>query len=297
MYLRYSKAKSKGKTHTYWRLVRSVRTGSRVGQETVAWLGELDAAARVKASGLARHFLGATDEQLSLFEDPTPVDTARVKLRDVRVERGRSFGDVWLAWTLWRALKLDEFSERVLPRGREKVSRDDIASIPVIARFCEPSSELHIAEDWYRRTALEDLLGISPDAVHHRRLYQGLDRRLSSLKKPADRVQVERQIGRLLGRNSRAAGGFKITVTEDSTRGSGFRATWKRVSEWSEWARLTEGTYILRSNRRRRPPSRGRARAEAALCGPARRGPGSPTGSARLGAASGPPATPHRWQM
>ena len=31
---------------------------------------------------------------------------------------------------------------------------------PVIARLCEPSSELHIAEDSYRRTALDDLLGV-----------------------------------------------------------------------------------------------------------------------------------------
>ena len=34
-----------------------------------------------------------------------------------------------------------------------------MAAVLVIARFCEPSSELHIAEDWFRRTALDDLLG------------------------------------------------------------------------------------------------------------------------------------------
>jgi len=47
-----------------------------------------------------------------------------------------------------------------------------------LARFCEPSSELHIEETWYRRTALEDLLGVPIDKVHTDRLYAGLDRLL-----------------------------------------------------------------------------------------------------------------------
>lgn len=45
-----------------------------------------------------------------------------------------------------------------------------MAAISTIARLCEPSSELHIAEDWYRRTALEDLLGVPTDQVNDDRL-------------------------------------------------------------------------------------------------------------------------------
>lgn len=33
-----------------------------------------------------------------------------VRLNRVRLERGRRFGDVWLSWTLWRALQLDTVS-------------------------------------------------------------------------------------------------------------------------------------------------------------------------------------------
>ena len=36
-----------------------------------------------------------------------------------------------------------------------------MAAVLVAARLCEPSSELHIAEDWYRRTALSDLLQLA----------------------------------------------------------------------------------------------------------------------------------------
>ena len=168
MYLRHSKVKKNGKTHTYWRLVRSVRQGRRVRQETVAYLGALAAKGRAKASALARHFLGERADQLDLFENHCAVEIARVRVKEVRLERGRSFGDVWLGWLLWQSLELDSFCREALPRGREKVRWADVAMILVLARLCEPSSELHIAEDWYRRTALEDLVGISPTRVTRR---------------------------------------------------------------------------------------------------------------------------------
>jgi hypothetical protein len=45
----------------------------------------------------------------------------------------------------------------------------------VIVRLTEPSSELHIAERWYRTTALDALLGISAERIHHNRFYRALD--------------------------------------------------------------------------------------------------------------------------
>ena len=49
MYLRHTRVRKNGKTHTYWLLVRSVRRGSRVKQEIVARLGRLDAKGRQRA--------------------------------------------------------------------------------------------------------------------------------------------------------------------------------------------------------------------------------------------------------
>ncbi len=178
MYLRHSKRTKNGKTHTYWRLVRSERVDGKVRQVTVAQLGELDAEGRAKASELAKHFLGRRAQQKELFEDTTKIGALKVKGDQVRVEHGRAFGDVWLAHKLWQTLRLDEFCNKVLEQGKEKVSWSQVAEILVVARFCEPSSELHIAEDWYRRTALEDILGVRPKRVTHKRLYQGLDQLL-----------------------------------------------------------------------------------------------------------------------
>jgi len=182
MYLRHSRVKKNGKTHTYWRLVKSERVGSRVRQVTVAQLGELDAEGRAQAKELAEHFLGPRSRQRDLFEDIEKVEPLKVLIDKVRVERSRSFGDVWLAWQLWRTLGLDVFCETVFDDGRERVPWPEVAAILVLARLCEPSSELHIAEDWYRRTALEDILGVDPELVHHMRLYRGLDQLLPHKK-------------------------------------------------------------------------------------------------------------------
>lgn len=58
MYLRHTTIRKNGKTHVYWRLVRSVRVGRKVRQETVAQLGELDAQGRIAARHLANSLVG-----------------------------------------------------------------------------------------------------------------------------------------------------------------------------------------------------------------------------------------------
>jgi len=47
--------------------------------------------------------------------------------------------------------------------------------ILVLARFCSPSSELQIADSWYGKTALDDLLGVPFDKINDDRLYRALD--------------------------------------------------------------------------------------------------------------------------
>lgn len=451
MYLRHTTRKKDGKTHVYWQLVRSVRRGRKVVQETVAHLGELDAQGRARARVLARSITGERADQGQLFDRDEALDAVPVKLGKVRLERSRAFGAVWLGWVLWRALKFDQLCGALLPPGREAVSWASLIAILVIGRLCEPSSELHVAESWYRSTALEDLLGIESKALYEERLYRTLDRVLphkeaieahlvrrfgelfeldydlllydvtstyfegvadpsiarrgysrdhrpdcvqvnialvvtrggmplgyeifpgntadvttvqeiveamerrfgkanrvwvmdrgmvsaenlawlnatgrryvigtpkAELKRWArqleersdwrrlredvevkvcrgpdgqetfllcrsasrvekeramherfaqrieagldrlgrriershqrlDRGVIERQIGRLLERNSRAAGGFSISITEHEANGSGLKLTWRHHPEWQDWARLSEGVYILRTN-------------------------------------------------
>jgi transposase len=180
VYLRHTRRFKDGKSHVYWRLVRSVRRGRKVVQETVAQLGELDAEGRARAEALARSIAGHASEswQGQLFDRSRPRDSVAVKLEAIRLERSRSFGAVWLGWFLWRALKLDEQCQALLASKRETVGWAEVIAILVIGRLVEPSSELHVAERWYRTTALEDLLGVSTEDIYDERLYRALDRLL-----------------------------------------------------------------------------------------------------------------------
>ena len=118
MYLRHTTLRKNGKVHRYWRLVRSVRVGRRVIQQTVAHLGELDERGRVEARALAQHLIGAP-ERAQLFDDGSGDLTVPVRLKGIRIERSRQFGDVYLALALWRGIGLEELCARLLPVGQE----------------------------------------------------------------------------------------------------------------------------------------------------------------------------------
>ena len=92
-------------------------------------------------------------------------------------------------------MKLDEFLSDALPSGREKVGWDLTSLILLVARLCEPSSELYIAEQWYPKTALPDLLGVPADRVDDNRLYRVLDR-LLPLKEQLE-VHLKERLGTL----------------------------------------------------------------------------------------------------
>src|SRR5207245_10663704 len=118
-----------------------------------------------RARARARCSAGDRDQR-DLFTRTAADAAIPVQLKRIRLARGRAFGDVWLGWTLWRALRLDDLLTQLLPEGREAVPWATMASVLVFARLSEPSSELHIAETWYRSTALEDLLALPAALVN-----------------------------------------------------------------------------------------------------------------------------------
>ena len=194
MYLRHTTRKKDGKVHRYWRLVRSVRVGRRVIQQTVAHLGGLDKHGQLEARAFARHLIGEP-EQARLFDDGSAHLTVPVRLKGIRVERSRQFGDVYLGLALWRGTGLAQLCEELLPVGKEQVPWEKMAAVLVTARLCEPSSELHIAEDWYRRTALADLLQLKDEHVNKDRLYRALDELL--VHKAAIEAHLSQRCGEL----------------------------------------------------------------------------------------------------
>lgn len=178
MFLRRNRRVVGGETYEYWTLVESVRTKDGPRQRTVASLGKLPGLEEEARMGWA-HIRDVLDGRLHqrdlLRADTEPPQWATVDTSRARVERLRRFGEVYLGLALWRRLQLDAFFDGVMEPGREEVPWRTMACILVLARFCAPSSELQIADFWYGKTALDDLLGVAPEKVNDDRLYRALD--------------------------------------------------------------------------------------------------------------------------
>jgi len=199
MFLKRLERRKGRKVHTYWALVESIRTAQGSRHRVVAYLGDLKKSERNGWAALGRRLDQKGRPHPSLFDPPSyaePADELElVRIKGVRLERLRDFGDVWLALGLWRLLGLDELLGQVMPSGREDVPWAVVAAILTLARFCDPSSELHIEDTWYRRTALEDLLGVGADQVYTDRLYTGLDQVL--LHKEVIEKHLKERLGNL----------------------------------------------------------------------------------------------------
>jgi transposase len=59
-------------------------------------------------------------------------------------------------------------------------------------------------------------------------------------------VTVAQRVGRLLGQNTRAAGLFETDVVTDAQGRT--QLVWRKEDNWRDWADLSEGCYLLRSN-------------------------------------------------
>jgi len=200
MFLRSYKRTKDGKQHTYYALVESERTPDGPRQRIVAYLGELnhDQERRWQRTIVFYNRQGDA-QQLRLFpdEDSIPLsddpDIVRIRLQHVGWTHARRFGDVWLAWQLWRLLHLDEIVARHLPSRKHTCRPADIVAIEVINRLCAPCSEFALAEHWYASTALEDLLGVADAEVTKDRLYRTLDSLLAAHTPIEDDLQKQLQ--------------------------------------------------------------------------------------------------------
>lgn len=167
MFIRPCYRRKEGRRHAYWALVESYRTERGPRQRTIAYLGQLDAAGRVGVKRAARGNKQPTEQQLQLREDDSPApEWVEVNTAAVRVENQLAFGGPWLALAMIRKLHLHDFLKRTIPPGKEKVPWSLMAQVLVVCRLCNPSSELHIAEHYYRSTALGELLGVSAEKVY-----------------------------------------------------------------------------------------------------------------------------------
>ena len=183
-----------GKRHAYWALVESVRTERGPRQRVVAYLGDIEETERLGVQQAAEP-RDTRDRQQSLFDEQKFPRYAAVDVSKVRVENCREFGGPWLAWQLVQKLGLEDFLQQSIPTGKADLEWAVMSLVLVIARLCRPSSELHIAEHFYRQTALSDILGVPEKKVNESRLYRTLDALLPH--KEALEVHLKNRLGEL----------------------------------------------------------------------------------------------------
>ena len=178
MHLRRCTQRKGGREYCYWQLVESYRTERGPRQRVVAHLGDIPEAARLGVLAAARHHNQAKSLHQSELFDPVEPEWMDVDIGGIRVENLRAFGGAWVGLEVLRQLDLPEFLRSVMPCDRAVVDWANMALVLILARLCEPSSELYIAEHFYEQSGLSDLLGIPASRVNDDRLYRTLDQLL-----------------------------------------------------------------------------------------------------------------------
>ena len=180
MFLRQTRRKKDGKTHSYWSVVENHRLGTgRVVQRHGLYLGEISpsqAAAWRKSIEVFDQDAGHS-RTLALFPEDRATaavsDTSVVHLRlsAMRLFRPRQWGACWLAGQLWSELQLDRFWADRLPTNRKGTRWDQVLQVLVSYRLITPGSEWKLHRDWFGRTAMADLLGSDFRLAEPHKLY------------------------------------------------------------------------------------------------------------------------------
>ncbi len=187
MFLRKTERRKNGKTHLYWSVVENKRLANgRVIQRHVLYLGEINssqAEAWRKAIEVFDEDAGRS-RALALFpedrcEVPEGDHMIRLRLSEMRLCRPRQWGACWLAGLLWRELQLDRFWAERLPRSRKGTRWDDVLQVLATYRLIAPGSEWRLHRQWFRDSAMADLIGADFGLAEAHKLYACHDRLLA----------------------------------------------------------------------------------------------------------------------
>jgi len=177
-----------GKDHCYWSIAEKVRTarGSWV-QRPLLYLGEINDSQRAAWTKTIEVFdpVAQRTQELALYPATRPIPEhaaaygVQVRLDEFELRRPRQWGACWVADRLWRQLELAAFWQERLPVSREGTDWRHVLQTLVTCRLIEPGSEWRLHRDWYRRSAMADLLEEDFGLAQKDNLYRCLDKLLA----------------------------------------------------------------------------------------------------------------------
>jgi len=175
-----------GKDHCYWSIAEKVRTHRGWVQRHLLYLGEVNDSQRAAWTKVIEVFdtTGQRTRELALY----PADRAvpehaasygvQVRLEEFQLRRPRQWGACWVGCQLWDQLQLEEFWRQRLPDSREGTSWRHVLQTLTIYRLIDPGSEWRLHREWFKHSAMANLLGEDFSLAQKDKLYRCLDRLL-----------------------------------------------------------------------------------------------------------------------
>jgi transposase len=173
-----------GKDHCYWSIAEKVKTRRGWIQRHLLYLGEINdsqKASWTKATEVFDPVLRQTRE-LALYpaDRIVPEHAAdygvQVQLDQFELRRPRQWGACWVACRLWDQLQLDEFWGERLPDSREGTCWRHVLQTLTAYRLIDPGSEWRLHREWFKNSAMADLLEEDFSLAQKDNLYRCLDK-------------------------------------------------------------------------------------------------------------------------
>jgi transposase len=175
-----------GKDHCYWSIAEKVRTHRGWIQRHLLYLGEINDTQKEAWTKLTEVFDPQSDltRPLALYpaEREVPEHAAaygvQVRLQEFVLRRPRQWGACWVGCQLWDQLQLEGFWRERLPDSREGTCWRQVLQTLVVYRLIDPGSEWRLHREWFKNSAMADLLEEDFSLAQKDNLYRCLDKLL-----------------------------------------------------------------------------------------------------------------------
>jgi transposase len=176
-----------GKDHCYWSIAEKVRTHRGWVQRHLLYLGEINDSQKAAWTKVTEVFDAQREQTRPLALYPAdrgvPEHAAeygvQVRLSEFVLRRPRQWGACWVGCQLWDQLQLDEFWRERLPDSREGTCWLHVLQTLTIYRLIDPGSEWRLHREWFKNSAMADLLGEDFRLAQKDNLYRCLDKVLT----------------------------------------------------------------------------------------------------------------------
>jgi len=183
-YLQCHRRFKNGKDHCYWSIAEKVRTHRGWVQRHLMYLGEINDSQKSAWTKLIDVF--DTDRQQTTELALYPADrivpehasayAVQVQLDQFELRRPRQWGACWVGCQLWDELELDEFWKDRLTDSREGTHWRHVLETLSIYRLIDPGSEWRLHRQWFKNSAMADLLEEDFSLAQKDNLYRCLDK-------------------------------------------------------------------------------------------------------------------------